>query len=135
MLNDDIITLIKQGMNDQSDLLSKLQELGHNITQSSISRKLKQLGIQKIHGIYQIKQNLKVEMIKVSFVSPNLIVIRTLPGHSGVISDRLDKEFIENDNHPEFIGSIAGDDTIFLAVDLKGKSHLDAIKKINLIIG
>jgi transcriptional regulator of arginine metabolism len=128
MLNDDILSLINQGVSDQHDLLNKLKNLGHELTQSSISRKLKQLGINKSQGVYKIiAPNNFISDNKISFVPPNLIVITTLPGHANVIASKIDLKLIENSQHPEFIGSIAGDDTIFLAIDI-------SFNKIDIIL-
>jgi transcriptional regulator of arginine metabolism len=134
MLNDDIIALIRQGVTDQQDLLEKLKNLGHELTQSSISRKLKQLGISKSQGRYKIGQTSLMLETKISFVPPNLLVLSTLPGHANVIAASIDWQLIENHEHPEFVGSIAGDDTIFIAVDLKGKSHESAINKVKQLL-
>ena len=138
MLNDDIIQIIKNGVTDQQDLYKKLKKLGHDLTQSSISRKLKQLGISKSQGVYKIaNQHNPILSNKISFVPPNLIVITTSPGHANVIAAKIDNQLIENSNLPEFVGSIAGDDTIFIAVNFNNQSTKiieDAIIKIKIII-
>ncbi len=132
MLNDDIIRLIDRGVNDQSELLAELKLLGHELTQSSISRKLKALGINKIHGKYQRTLKTQQTETKIAFVAPNMIVVRTLPGRANFIAAIIDEQLIGK--YPEFIGSIAGDDTIFIAIDLKGKDSDLAIKKLKEII-
>ena len=134
MLNEDIIALIKQGATDQHALLNKLKERGYSLTQSSISRKLKQLGITKLHGMYQLSQNVFVPEAQVTFVPPNLIIINCQPGHANVIAAILDNNLIQNKQHPEFIGSIAGDDTIFLAVNLMDTVASVAIGKIKNLL-
>jgi transcriptional regulator of arginine metabolism len=138
MLNDDIIQVIKNGVTDQQDLHQKLKKLGHDLTQSSISRKLKQLGISKSQGIYKIaNQHNPILSSKVSFVPPNLIVITTPPGHANVIAAKIDNQLIENSKLPEFVGSIAGDDTIFIAVNFTVQSVQiikDTISKIKILI-
>ena len=138
MLNDDIIRLIEQGASDQNDLLAKLKDLGHELTQSSVSRKLKQLGITKLYGKYHLSKNIplhfKQEVI-FSFAAPNLLILRTAPGHASTIAALLDGQLINNNKYPEFIGTIAGDDTIFLAIDLGDKSSAWAVEKLKSIIG
>ncbi len=137
MLNDDVIKLIEQGVSDQNDLLTKLRELGHELTQSSISRKLKQLGIAKLHGKYHLSQNIPLHFkqeVTFSFVQPNLLILRTAPGHASTIAALLDVQLINNDKYPEFVGTIAGDDTIFLAVDLGDKNSAWATDRIKLLI-
>lgn len=134
MLSDDIIRLIEEGINDQRALLEGLKLLGHEITQSSISRKLKQLGVTKLNGKYQlILSNIHFES-HISFVPPNMIVVRTVPGHANVIAASIDEYLIKNNKHPEFIGTIAGDDTIFIAINLDGQDVNNVIKKLKEII-
>jgi transcriptional regulator of arginine metabolism len=132
MLNDDIIRLLEEDVNDQNKLLQRLKSLGHELTQSSISRKLKALGISKIHGKYQKIANASHFVNKISFIQPNMIVIRTSPGNANPIAAKIDQQLI--DKYPEFIGSIAGDDTIFLAINLNGKDSAYLIKKLKEII-
>ena len=131
MLNDDIMCLIDQGIDDQHKLLRQLQMLGHELTQSSISRRLKQLGISKLHGKYQRAHNIETSVI---FVAPNMLVIHTVPGHAGVIAAKIDQQLVRNAMHPEFIGSIAGDDTIFVAVDVVNSDSAIIINKVKKII-
>lgn len=134
MLNEDIITLINRGIKDQKDLLDNLINLGHNITQSTISRKLKQLGIIKLHGKYQrIIGNPEVN-IDISFAAPNMIVVKTAPGHAGVVAAKIDNYLTHNEQYPEFLGSIAGDDTIFIVVDITKKNIESIIVKLKEII-
>lgn len=136
MLNDDIIKLINQGISEQKELLIKLTKLGHNLTQSSISRKLKQLGAYKLHGKYQLKKlPSKEKNIKITFVSPNLFIIKTTPGHASALASIIDEQLIENNLYPEFIGSLAGDDTIFIAVNLQDKTSAWAEKYIKETLG
>lgn len=131
MLNQDIKRLIEQGANDQNILLNRLKQLGHNLTQSTISRKLKALGYVKINGEYQKVANKKIEN-KVIFVPPNLLVINTKAGYANAIATKIDQVLISN--YPEFVGSIAGDDTIFIAVDTNSKSLEWLIEQIKLVI-
>ena len=134
MLNDDIIRLIKEGIGEQSELLRKLEDLGHNLTQSSISRRLKQLNIQKLHGKYQLTRGSHIRKMRISFIKPNLFIIKTAPGHASLMATIIDEQLIENTNLPEFVGSIAGDDTIFLAVNLADRDSIWAREQIIQLI-
>lgn len=134
MLNDDIIRLIKEGIGEQSELLNKLDSLGHKLTQSSVSRRLKQLGVSKLHGKYHLPKTSGFKETKISFIQPNLFVIKTAPGHASVVATIIDEQLIENSQLPEFVGSIAGDDTIFLAVDLGDRNFNWAKNKITQLI-
>ena len=128
MLNDDIIKIIRQGVNDQKLLLEKLSDLGHHLTQSSISRKLKQIGIIKANGIYQMAASEDKKIKSMNFVEPNLFIIRTAPGHAGAIASIIDKQLVDKPRYPSFVGTIAGDDTIFIAI--KDCKNFDEVKNI-----
>lgn len=117
MINDDIIKIIKRGINEQQVLLTELTRLGYSITQSSISRKLKKMGIEKIRGKYCLPKSEESQIKNITFIEPNMVVIHTLPGHANAIGAVIDKELVGSPKHPEFVGTIAGDDTIFVAID------------------
>lgn len=134
MLNDDIIRLINKGTKDQNELLNELKALGYDITQSSISRKLKQLGVIKLHGKYQLLNRAKntISETEIIPVPPNLLVIKTIPGHANVIASIIDDHLISSDSH--FIATIAGDDTVFVAIDLKNQPITILIQKIKELL-
>jgi transcriptional regulator of arginine metabolism len=131
MINDDILALINKGAKDQQSLLEELNKLGHKVTQSTISRKLKQLGIIKIAGKYQIS-SLSLSNNEYLFVAPNLFIIKTAAGNAQAVAAKIDRQIIGK--HPAFIATIAGDDTIFLACNIQEQSpeELMQILKRNL---
>ncbi len=131
MLNQEIIRLIEQGAKDQNVLLEKLKQLGYKLTQSTISRKLKALGYIKINGEYQAIGTENLEN-KVTFVPPNLIIINTKAGYASAIASKIDQALIIT--QPEFVGSIAGDDTVFIAVNIVSKTPESLIEQIKLVV-
>lgn len=135
MLNEDIIKAITQGASDQKTLLERLKVRGHNLTQSNISRKLKQLGVTKFQGKYHLPKIEERRIISVAFTEPNLFVIRTIPGHAASIASLIDEHLVVSPEHPEFVGTIAGDDTIFLAVDISGRNYSVVMAKLKPVIG
>lgn len=134
MLKDDITRIIKLGVKDQNELVSKLSDLGHIITQSSISRKLKQFGIRKVNGKYQIIEVKNSAVVNIEFTEPNLFVIRTKAGYAGSVASAIDKELVDNPLYPQFLGTIAGDDTIFIAVDLSERGYAWAYNKLKELL-
>ena len=130
-----IIELVQErDIQTQKELADKLKQAGIEITQATVSRDIKQLGLIKVpmqDGGYKYslppdhkeKVNVKSRMKRmfedsVTEVdhSENLIVISTLPGTAqGVAS------LIDNSNLDYVIGTIAGDDTILLVVKPKKK--------------
>ena len=133
MLNDLIIEFISNGVVDQQELAKKLKNHGYELTQSSISRKLKQLGIVKINGEYKIVKR-EIDDKNIIFVPPNLLIIKTPPGNAQAIAAKIDDNLVSNKNEPNFIATIAGDDTIFIAVSLDRMDSKDLIMKIKKLI-
>lgn len=100
----------------QDELAELLKNAGHGVTQASISRDLEELGVMKVDGRYA-----RVELpiaeaspFGVSAIMPageNLIVVRCSSGLASAAAVRIDGARIS-----EIVGTIAGDDTIFIAV-------------------
>ncbi len=121
----------------QEELAQRLQEEGFNVTQATISRDIKEMGLIKILGLdedyryalqgkispvsYQDRLKRMWKEVVVSFDScENIIVIKTIPGNAQALASLLD-----NAGWKEVIGTVAGDDTIFLLV--KPKTEVAAI--------
>ena len=98
---------------DQTDLLEKLSAEGHELTQSTLSRRLKRLGLQKVQGRYRRVEAAAQVLpdITLTEVPPNLLVLRTAPGFAQALGLSLDAEPVAGQ-----MGTLAGDDTVFVAV-------------------
>ena len=98
---------------DQGDLLLRLAAKGHELTQSTLSRRLKRLGVQKVQGIYRRAEAGAQILPGVSITEapPNLLVLRTAPGFAQALGLSLDADPV-----PGQMGTLAGDDTVFVAV-------------------
>lgn len=134
MLNDEIIRLINEGVKDQNELLNSLKELGFELTQSSISRKLKQMGIIKSQGKYQLLSAHRVPVAENQVISvpPNLLVVKTKPGHANVVAAVIDEKLIASNSN--FVATIAGDDTVFIAINSQVESIDMLVKKVKSVI-
>lgn len=109
----------------------ELDKAGFRLTQATLSRDLKQLKVVKAttaSGGYAYRlpggqtyrrvsdahltmtQSNRAGLLSVRF-SGNILVMHTLPGHASHIAYDIDNAKID-----EFIGTIAGDDTIFLVM-------------------
>ncbi len=120
-----------QELGSQDELLEALQKEGFKLTQATLSRDLKQLKVAKaatMNGNYvyvlpnvtmykrvstpnQIKEMMRVPgFLSINF-SGNMGVIKTRPGYASSIAYNID-----NSDIPQIIGTIAGDDTIFIVV-------------------
>lgn len=99
----------------QDELTELLEKKGFLVTQSSVSRDLDELGIIKINGFYALPQKSKnavaFGLIKLDTAGENLIVARCESGLASAVAVRIDNAEIA-----EIVGTIAGDDTIFIAV-------------------
>lgn len=112
----------------QNQLIEELQKVGIITTQATLSRDIKELHLIKeltAHGTYRYSVSSRPEtkdhkirlksIFKESVTSyasaQNLVVIKTLPGLAPAACGAIDSMGIEN-----ILGSIAGDDTGFLAM-------------------
>ena len=124
------LLISSQEIGCQEDLLKALSVEGFHITQATLSRDLKQLKVAKaasINGKYTYvlpnetmykripTPRMAREMMKVSgflsvSYSGNLGVMKTRPGYASSIAYNIDNGGIE-----EILGTISGNDTIFIA--------------------
>jgi transcriptional regulator of arginine metabolism len=113
--------LAKQRVTRQEDLVHALQQRGFDATQSSISRDLKDLGVAKVGERYLAPQSVReaesrpFEILagfvrSIATAGPNLTVVRTATGAAQSVAVALD-----DSGWPEVVGTISGDDTIFVA--------------------
>lgn len=110
-----LLELIRSNhVSSQAALAAALAERGYSVTQASVSRDLDELGIIKTGGRYvKARPPLEADLGTITFASagPNLIVGRCSSGLASAITVRIDAAGIDG-----IVGTIAGDDTIFVAV-------------------
>lgn len=112
-----IVELVRSGMAvTQWDLAKALEERGFQVTQSTVSRDLSELGAIKIDGAYRLPESRAggseiLELMAVEPVGENLVVLRTPIGQATAVALRIDRAGMD-----EIVGTVAGDDTIFVAV-------------------
>lgn len=125
-LSDDVLKdiIASNEVRDQRELGSLLNDMGIELTQASLSRRLRKLNIHKVDGFYKVKaERYSIDdgkLVNVSICRPNLIIIRTAPGGASAVAYTLDNIIEDIDAFPEFlgmVGTVAGDDTIMVAVD------------------
>lgn len=107
----------------QHELADLLTRKGVRATQAGVSRDLRELGLLKIRGKYvtaeqavgrsgQFSDGLDTELVTgVSAVGANIVIVRTRSGAANAFAFTLDEIAC-----PDIAGTIAGDDTIFIAV-------------------
>ena len=122
-----ILSLIRtQEIGTQTRLVSELKRAGFEATQSSVSRDLEELGIVKQYGHYVLPTGVDTATVSrlksLKLAGECLIVAKTESGFASALTVEIDRAQI-----PEIIGTIAGDDTIFVAV--RNKKHQDNVVK------
>ena len=126
----------------QQELAAALRELGFRATQATISRDVSDLQLEKVQregvSVYappsrglddpsgeerlrRIFHDLPVEIRDAG----NFLVLVTLPGSAHAIAAALDRA-----RWPEVVGTIAGDDTVFIACGDRG-----ALKRLRVRLG
>ena len=112
-------------LSSQEELADRLGSLGFTATQATISRDLEQIGAVKVRRDGQLSYALPEaarnspsprlasvfrEWVRTVQPAANLVVIKTPPGSAHLIGVALD-----NSDLAEIVGTICGDDTIFVA--------------------
>ena len=112
----------------QEELTALLERSGVAATQSSISRDLDELGVVKLHGYYALPGSSNGTatrgLLSLEIAGDVLIVAKCEPGLASAVAVEIDRAAI-----PEIVGTLAGEDTIFIAVRER-KAQRPAIKKI-----
>jgi transcriptional regulator of arginine metabolism len=123
-----ILSLIRaKPIGTQEDLRALLERSGVTATQSSVSRDLEELGVVKHHGHYTLPRSngsAARGLVSLDQAGESLVIARTIPGLASAVAVEIDAAAI-----PEIVGTIAGEDTIFIAVR-DAKSQRDAVKEI-----
>jgi transcriptional regulator of arginine metabolism len=124
----------------QKDLVSRLRMRGFEATQSSVSRDLRDLGVAKVGGRYQApiegadptatKDFASVAgfLREVRVAGPHLVVLHTAVGAAPSVALAIDAA-----PWPEVVGTVAGNDTIFIATANAGDRRTVALRLNTLI--
>ncbi len=124
-----------QQVETQFELTEELRKLGFEVTQATVSRDVKELGLIKVPAGFnrskysmpgkiplvnvfeRTKRMFRYNVLNIDF-SENLIMIRTLPGAAQAVGSCVD-----NLNSKAIIGTVAGDDTVMVVVKPKEAVH------------
>jgi transcriptional regulator of arginine metabolism len=119
--------LRRQRLTRQHELVEALRQLGHEVTQATVSRDLEQLGAVRIrHGRetrYALPQDLApattpearlrtlfADWVREIVPAATMVVLKTPPGSAHLVGVALDSAEL-----PQVAGTISGDDTLFVA--------------------
>ena len=129
-----ILSLIRaKRIGTQEELTAHLERAGVAATQSSVSRDLVELGIVKHRGHYTLPRSANGSaargLLSLDTAGDVLVVARCDSGMASAVAVEIDRAMI-----PEIVGTLAGEDTIFIAVTDR-KAQRTAIKKIWELFG
>lgn len=116
----------------QEALRAHLERAGVPATQSSVSRDLEELGVVKHHGSYALPHTNGESargLLSLDIAGDVLVIARCLPGRASAVAVEVDDAAL-----PEIVGTLAGEDTIFIAVRDQ-KSQRVVMKKIWELFG
>ena len=127
----DLLRILHEGRaSSQSGIVAELQAAGHDVTQTTVSRDLKELGATKVRmgdaAVYRLPDEIPHsstgDLMARSLIrtlgefalsitpAASLLVVRTAPGHAAAVARAIDLAGLD-----EVVGTVAGDDTIFVA--------------------
>jgi transcriptional regulator of arginine metabolism len=130
-----ILNLIRSAaIGTQGELAERLERAGFAATQSSVSRDLVELGVVKRRGRYVAPEAAaeavaRRGLISMAAAGETLVVARCGPGLASAVAVEIDGAAIS-----EIVGTLAGEDTVFIAVADR-KAQRAAIKKIWELFG
>jgi transcriptional regulator of arginine metabolism len=114
-----ILKLIRsKNIHTQEELARELNRLGIRTTQVTLSRDIRELGLAKTpDGYRQIAlepgrpslATIAPEFLQDVRIAQNLVVLKTSPANAAPLAAAIDQE-----NWPEVVGTIAGDDTVLV---------------------
>jgi len=120
-----IVELVSgERLSSQEEIRARLAALGHQATQSTISRDLEELGLARVHdadGVRYVMPDAAATPssaglrrllgeFAVAFVRTDVgLIVRTPPGAANVLAEGIDRAGL-----PEVAGTIAGDNTILI---------------------
>lgn len=126
----DLLKILHEGRaSSQEEIVDFLRELGHDVTQATVSRDLREVDAMKVRDgdqwVYRLSDDLphgrgdlvarRLERTLDEFVidalpAASLVVLTTAPGHAAAVARAIDQAGVDG-----VIGTVAGDDTIFVA--------------------
>ena len=137
-----IVDLLRnEEVETQNDLRRKLKRRGIHVTQATVSRDIEELGLVKTRTGYRLpdavgpiaslEPTLAIvlkEFLSETRLAANLVILKTRPGNAHSVAAALDANPWE-----EVIGTIAGDDTIFVATPSSHQAEIIRKKILALV--
>jgi transcriptional regulator of arginine metabolism len=127
----DLLRILHEGRpSSQQEIVGALRSVGHDVTQATVSRDLREIGATKIRVgdkfVYRLADDIPrlgsgdlmarnlartLEEFALDMrTSSSFVVVLTAPGNAAAVARAIDLAGL-----PEVVGTVAGDDTIFVA--------------------
>lgn len=134
-----LLALVMEGdFQTQEALQDALQSKGFDVTQSSVSRDIKALRLEKRAGVYVAPRELLAgpgglevwqAVVGVVAAGPNLIVVRCAAAMAMAIAAAMDDAA-----WPGIAGTVAGDDTVLVALS-DGQAQEAVMRRVQVLSG
>ena len=125
--------LAGQVITKQSELVAVLARSGFEATQASISRDFRELGVVKVGGKYavlgstgdfeggssKVRSRTGAYVRSIHTAGPYQIILKTEAGAANVVAKDIDESKLSG-----VVGTIAGDDTVFVATSIPDMTEL-----------
>jgi transcriptional regulator of arginine metabolism len=135
----------REPVRSQEQLRQRMHDAGFDVTQATLSRDIRELGLMKggADGAYQaplapartapgaqsmLQRSLAAQLLRIDRVQ-QLVLLRTGLGHAGSLCALLDSARL-----PEIVGTIAGEDTI-LVITSDARRAKALVKRLEDIMG
>ena len=134
-----VMRILREGVvRRQEDLVRLLRSQGYEVTQSSVSRDLRDIGVLKASGRYVLPPDelsrthgdfamLSQFVRGLKRAGPSLTVLRTTIGAAQSVAVAIDRA-----EWPEVAGTISGDDTIFIAT-ATGRAQQELVARLRAV--
>jgi transcriptional regulator of arginine metabolism len=135
---DALLRILREGVvGRQAEIVQRLKQAGYDVTQSSVSRDLRDLGVAKVGDRYVVPGDTPPSRSAFSAVAafvvaalpagPHLTVVRTAVGSAQSVALAIDQA-----RWPEVVGTISGDDTVFVATRDDGaqRAFIDRLQSL-----
>jgi len=126
-----ILDLVRnREISSQEELLENLLAQKIDVSQSTLSRDIMELRLAKSGGVYTVMDGeaapasddsarwIMREFLREASIAQNILVLKTDPGNASIVARAIDTA-----GWKEVVGSIAGDDTVFVVVRTSKDSH------------
>ena len=122
--------IANEAIGSQDELRRGLKKRGCAVTQATLSRDMKELGVIRIPSagrsrytlqpegeVWALRPLVTAEILGID-ANESMIVVHTLPGCANTVG-----EFIDIHKHPDVIGTVAGDNTLLIIPRSRQKTH------------